>query len=221
MNVAFPTNRNNVKPMLRGITLMMMILFCLFATGAFQGVGSRQFTNFDGFANSRTGFNLFGAFFSLPVSDGCFSLCALEITVFCSVAFFTLLITFLLNFKLFAFGVSFCCGLALFCSIVTKISFAMRYFAFFCLAIFFYAFQVAYFAFIPMSILTVLILVKLRKWLCLLANSAGFRYGLLRHNQLLGSWLCSEPIAEPISVLGSLYNMANILHSQRKNNILR
>ena len=82
------TYRNYIKPMLFGITFVMVIFYCfMFAVMTVQGIWVRQFASCDGIINSPSSFNPYGiagsksflldpsvysAFFALLIFQYCF-----------------------------------------------------------------------------------------------------------------------------------------------------
>ncbi len=80
-------------------------------------------------------------------------------------------------------------------------------FTLFCLVIFIDPFQAAYFAIRTMSIFSFIVFVKLRKLFDLLAFRTKFCLNYLSHGLFLYKRLRLEPLAEPISVGGSLYSI--------------
>lgn len=184
------TNRNNIKPMLTGISLMVMILFCLFATRAFINMGWLHFTQGDRVAYSAAGLTF--------------------LAVFNIISFATLFVFF--RFQVFLAG-SFLRGLTFFTlpKSFTFLSFAI--FSHICKLIFLrlISFAVCFatiLTMIPKTIPRVLILVKFRKVLDYFAFRASFCYGLIRHGFFLHEKLCLEPLQAQY-LCGSLYYTTN------------
>ena len=188
------TNRNNIKPMLRFITEMMMIFMCrLFAKDAQQRIGRRQLALSDGIFNETTGFYSIRMTQSICF-DSFFTFFALCVAFLCSLSFFGLhMSSYFLPVKFSTFF-----GLQIGFLVGFLISFI-----FWSFVIFFNSLICAYFAICSKSIWSSTVLIELRS--DLFANSASFGYDCLRHNRLLDRRLCLEPNAGPIPVSGSLY----------------
>lgn len=99
-------------------------------------------------------------------------------------AFFSLFMAFLSCFAFFTLAITF-----------------VPCFSFFGLAIT----VLTYFAIRRTTIFLGAILVKFRQGFDFFAFGTSFGYDLLRHNQLLNSWLCLEPYARSVRVSGSIY----------------
>lgn len=189
------TNRNYVKPVFGGVPLVMMVLLGWFATGALQGIGTGQLTCCNGIID---GLNRFGStWVSGPILPYGFTIGGF----FC----LTLLIGLALgSLEPFAMvnPVSFFAFLA---GTIFMFGFTTNCFAFMGFGILLAFFQMALFAMIFITIVVSFRFVKFRKRFRFFASSAGFCYGLLRHNQFLTNWLCLELVARPILVPSSLY----------------
>jgi len=177
--MTFFTNRNYIKPMLRGITFVMMILRRLMTAGALQRACLRQFASYNGNHHSAA------SFYSFRV---------------------ILLIAFPANFALFALLIMLTGTLTSLFTFVGFVIIFSRCFAMFCLKILFRVLRFAQFAPISVSIFVAFVLAKFRQWLDLFAFRAAFCFNYLSHNQLLYSWLRLEPaLAGHVPAVGSLY----------------
>lgn len=182
------THRDYIKPMLLGIAFMVVVLFCLLGTiRALESIGAGQFAGLDSIFNGSFCFKPFGMF--LRISFKGFGLNGF--TILCPAVFFV--VFGLSHFTLFCFG-------ALLLGSPTCLL------AFFSFCVFGILFQITYFALISVAIAVSFCFVKFRNRFSLLARSAGFRYGCLRHNLLLTRRLCLEPNALPVRVSGLFYN---------------
>ncbi len=177
-DMAHLAQRNNVKVVFWGVTVMMVIS-CLFgAMSAFQGVGPGQLARFKGAVDSRVRFGFFWV----------------TVTVYLYV-FMSLVWMFFSETYLGGAGDV----LALF---ALSIVFTNR-FAVLALAIFCRIRSVAYLARMAMAIFPAAILAKFRnKWFDLLAMTTFLCYDLLRHVFLLIRKICLEPITAR-TVVGS------------------
>ncbi len=183
--MAFFTNGNNIKPILRGISFVMMILLCLLTASAFQSISSNQFARCNSVSNSITCFRAFWK------------------TI---IMFFGI---FRANFfALFAFAIIFNNNLTLFCAIVFCGGYSLTLFACFCLISLLVIFRLAYFACTLMPVFYCLVFMKFRERFNLFAFKTSFCYDLLRHNQFLTNWLCLEPLRSQ-SPCGLFYYTVN------------
>ncbi len=110
--MATSTNRNNIKPMFRFISVPMMILLCLVVTViALMEIRSEQFATFDSNTYCTYKFFIFRMAFLiafLVAIVGSSTFFSMLITLLSSFTFFALPIAFLINFELFAFRTKFC-----------------------------------------------------------------------------------------------------------------
>lgn len=172
-NMAFYTNRYNIKPMFGFVAFVMMILLCLYGTiMANQEFGRNQFANHNGITHSTSSFDSFGMVgtktnFTFPT---------------CYFAFFCLVVSFSRN-------------LTFYCFFITKFTSAMCCFALFCLVIFLIAFRLADFAITLIAVFLAAVFVEFRQWLGFFAFGTSFRYDGFRHNRFLYKRFCLEPIA--------------------------
>lgn len=182
MRMTLCTNRNNIKPMLREIAPVMILLGLCRTVKAFQRIGPGQLTSFDGQPYGNFCLRAFRMSNLKSFLSSNFDFSAL----------FALTITFKSSFALFGF-------------LITKTIFAMQCLTSFCLSILFYSFQAADFAISSISILVTSMLIKLSKWFCIFANSACFCFNWFSHNRLFTRRFWLEPRAPPVGVFGSLY----------------
>lgn len=194
--MTFNTNSNYIKPMLRGITFVMVILRGLFTTGTLQRSNWRQPTYINSYANGHPCFvsarmpllvppSVSLAFFAIIVSpSGNLTFCSLVISLLCSLTLFSVVVSRLACFAFFAFAV-----------------FSVNSLTLFSLVIFF----TASLATIIKSICFGFIAKKLRDRLNFFTSGTPFGYDLLRHDFLLIRKLRLEPNTGPIPVSGSFY----------------
>jgi len=198
--MAFSTNWNNIKPIFRKVTPMMILLCWMVSIMTKQGIRTRKLTNSDSLIYSFDGFHLIRI-------AGKKTFCCFSVHSF---AFLALVISLISCFALFALFITFYCCL-------------LRCFAFFSFLIFFNIFQEANFALIMQSIFSTSILVKFRNRFDLLAFRATFCLNCLRHYFLLYRKFCLEPVAVHTTAVGSFYyRMLNndvkyILFKEQKN----
>ena len=174
----------------RDIAILNSMVNCLIRLRSFwiflTVLSSAAFTFFALFV-PRMAYPLrFRKFFSVcfliaTASRSCFFRCSVTVTGLS--CFFAMGIVFDCFFALFALGIAFVC-----------------FFAFFALLIFFFTTITP----ISQSIFCARTFAKLVQWLCDLALTASLEYNLLRHDQLLTSWLCLEPMAVQPAI-GSIY----------------
>lgn len=183
-NITKATSRHYIKPMLRFVSVPVMVLRSLFvAIMAQQSVGVGQFAYLDSIFNNFTCFYSFRMLFSV-FTNGAIS---------GDFAFFTIFKTFSCNFTVFTF--------------VVKIA---NNFAFYCLAVFFYVFRMANLTFTSTSIFISFVFTKFRKWFELLAFKTLFCLNCLRHSLFpFQKGLCLEPVAAQTAV-GLLYYTGDI-----------
>lgn len=227
-SMTFLTNRNNIEPMFRFIAFVMVIKLCLRgAVMALKGIGSGQFAACNSIIHSvfcLAPFKMANGVIELSISNcnfvfiglpmafssgftlSCFLIFPLPFAIY-SLTFLCLSVTFI-YFMFYCF--------TFLCLSVAFICFTIYCLAFICLMIFSGVFQLAYFAFILITILITGCFIKSRKVLSFFANTAGFCYGFSSHFRLLNRRFWLEPIAEPISVLGSLYFISNQAKQQIK-----
>lgn len=178
--MTFYANRHNVEPILRGISLVMMIFFCLCgAVMALQGVRPEQFTSSDSITHSLTGLMAFG----MP------NLITANITKTSSLAFFSLLIVFLAGLAFFA---SFVTTTNRFAFFALEVAFSAN-FVFLCLLVLPVEVFLACFALVLIAIFFATVFTKFREMFGLLALVATFGYDWFRHGFLLFRKLCLEP----------------------------
>lgn len=181
--MTFCTGRNNVKPTFRLVTFVVVVMLCLGgAIMALQSVRAGQFARYNSIIHGISGFGVFRMSNTMVFITGSLS-----------------------SFTFLASSITFNRGFPFFCCSETSRMFATYFFAPLCLVIFFRISRTARFAFTEVSIFHPFINVKFRERLDFFAFGTSFGYDLLRHNQLLNSWLCSEPNTRPILVSGSLY----------------
>ena len=178
--VTFNTNRNNIEPMFWGITLVMVVVVCLFATRAFQFGKRFKFAINNSLSNRSACFysiRMIGFILACMFKLIHLALFALVEPFRASLAFFTLLITFLNSFAFF--------GASILLSCVVMARFTM------CITTIFASF----------------IYIVIRQWKILLTICAGLCYNLLRHGSFsFLKRLCLGPVADYTSVAGSFYN---------------
>lgn len=180
--MAFFTNRNNIKPELRGIALMVVIIYRLFVTGTFQAIRSREFPGSNGIFYSFTGLTFFWmSFFIVTVA------------------------TFPGNFAFYCLAIALLYYFAFFRCVISQPSFAMNFFTLFGLLIIGNALYITSLTTITITIWAIWSFVKFGKRFNLFAFGTLFCYDLLRHDFLLTRKLCLEPFARPILVFGSSY----------------
>ena len=177
--MAFYARRNNVKPVFRRIAFVMMVVFCLVATGTFHGTKAGQFASPHSMIDGFVGLCLLWVF--------------LYVILYCSImgfpAFFGFLIALTGGPAFFALVVALLGNLT---SLGLRIQFPTGI--------------MAGFALIMKSVFETFILRKFRNGFDFFAFRAAFRYDLLRHNVLsLKRMLCLEPNTRPILVSGSSY----------------
>ncbi len=207
------TNRNNIKPMLLGVTVPMMVLLRrLWAIMTESRIRSGQFAGFDCILYGDHSFTMIRMASVEPFVRG-LAFFALLIFLKCSTksgfAFGGLVISFLRDFKLFSEAVFFISffvnGPAFFGFIVTKYSFAMCYLAFFGFSIRLIVIASANLTFRLKPIFLRSIPGKFRNRFDFFASGTSFRYDLLRHGRLL---LISDYCLEPLQtqyLCGSSY----------------
>ena len=173
--MTFNTNRNNIKPILRGITFVVMVMFCLFwALRAFQSIRAKQIASSNSVINSIYGFDFFRiSTFSASISN--FILFAIIIVVFSTYSFFCFLVTLL-------------------CS-------PMLFFTFLALSVLLTTSP----AKDLVSIFLSTVFIELRQRFYLVALRTSFGYDLLRHNCFSIKQLCSGPVLGYIPTSGSFY----------------
>jgi len=202
--MTFCANRNYIETMFRGIAMPVMILLCLCgAVMALQGIRPRQSAGFDRIIDlfySFTSFrmaNLVEFYKSTTIS---FSFFAFSKTILNNFAFFTSGITFQMGFPLFGLISTVLSGPALFAFAGALVD-SFTFFSFLVLTLIYILARSA-----PrmMAVFIAKTFVKLRQRFALLALGAGLRYDFSSHNQLLNSWLRSEPVGSTILPIGSL-----------------
>jgi len=181
--MTFYTNRYNIKPMLRRIALVMVILLCLRGTiMALQGIGMGQFTSSNSIIYNVHGFSMIWIM----------SMKTLVRFTLRKFTFFAMGIMFSGNFAFFTLPIFSLCNL---------IAFELLVF----FLILFLLLTATKFADITMSIMHFWMFMKFGYAFCFFANSAGFKYDLLSHNRLINRRLRLEPVSGYIPVSGSSY----------------
>lgn len=185
-------NRNHIEPKLRGIAVVMMILFCLCrAVMALQGIRPGQSAISDSIIHSiycPQMFRMANVKFIQIINSSFSTLFAFVVAFYYNLAFLALGIAFLNGFVRFALTVTFFGGLA-----------------FFAFSITFFRSALADFAISLMTIFGFRMFVELRDWFDFFASAASFRYDLLRHFRFSNKRLCLEPVAGHTPAVGSLY----------------
>lgn len=109
--MTFNTNKNNIKPVLRGVA-GVMVFFCLFAAGALQRIRAGQFACLDSVCYDALGFPAWItslrclAVFTLPIAFvASFTFFSLTVTLAGRSGFFTLVIALYRNFALLSLSV--------------------------------------------------------------------------------------------------------------------
>ena len=199
------TQRDNIKPVLAGITGMMVMLR-LFTAGALQVVGMGQFTAF----NSTLYGSLGGIF-----NEVCFSVFflsyltsfAIAVSFACSFIFIAFLITFLPNFVFICLAMFFktCFNTKWIFFIISPYSVPTCLFTIFCLRAFFKTL----FTLIAVIIFASWTYRKIRDILYLFANKTSFCYDLLRHGFLQHRKLCLRAGRRLRPAVGSFHNTTN------------
>ena len=192
------TNRNNVKPMLMKITPVVVFLCLIGTVVALQGIDLRQLASRYSIVHSTlclTSSRMTNAVSFLADSINGFAFLASSIMLKSNFILLLLAVLLEINFAFITLTVAFKSG-----------------FTTFCLAICFAVFQVAKFTLSVMSIFTIWMFIKICKWFCLFANPAGFCFNWFRHNQLLSSWYCLEPLQTQY-LCGLLY------YTERENDV--
>jgi len=100
------TNRNNIEPMLRFVTLVMVIVRRLFTTRTLQRIWSRQSIFFYRSIDNLTSFNALGITNSI-CKNSRFTFFAVCIAFLASLAFLALVIAFVRSLAFFALAVLF------------------------------------------------------------------------------------------------------------------
>ena len=208
--MTFFADRNNIKPMFRGIALVVVIYLCLCgAIMTLQGINWRQFASLNGVFYSILCLTSFGmanlkakcffsinnfTLFTLTISLlRCFTFLALSIAFLISSAFLTLLMTFVCSSAFFSLIIASPCGFAFFALVILfATNFTIRPIAVFCSTVF----------------------IKFRQRFDFFAFGTSFRYDFGSHNRLLYRRLRLEPVAVYTTAVGSLYNMTTIQLSQ-------
>ncbi len=183
--MAFFTSRYNVKPVVRGIAFVVMVILCLCgAVMALQGIGLGEYTKLNSMGYSRFSFNFFGMsnMVSLCVPNmSCSAFFALVISFLSSLAILLLTVSFPAITSgystLFALTILLLCKFATFALSITP----QGSLAFICLSILLLESIFANFAIIAVSIGSVNAFVKLAKRFCLFANVAGFCFNWFSH----------------------------------------
>ena len=133
-----PANRNNIEPMFFGVTIVVVILFCLFGTTrTFQRCRRWYFASINSISNGRCSKSLIGVTQAIPF---CFQM-------FICLEFVCLTIQFFGNFTFFALPITF------FAQLCGK-------FTFFCLVIMLLVLSIAFFAIILKAIFADVMFVK-------------------------------------------------------------
>jgi len=178
--MAIYANGDNVKPVLRCVAKMMMVLFCLFTARALQRIRAGQFASFNSVSQSITSLTIFRMAKKV----------ALRVAITGGFALWAMLVTLFYNFAVWTLSVMFCSRLAFFCIIFV---------------ILFDTFQVANFAIILAFIFCSVVLIKLRERFRLFAHSTGFHYNFSSHFRLLNRRFWLEPVAGHAPAVGSSY----------------
>lgn len=192
--MAFSTNRNDIKPMLRLIAMPVMILL-----RRFRAINTEQRMNFRQFASIHSViYNIF-RFPTFRMTN--------TKTLIYSFAFLSLTIALITCFTFFCFE-------------ITSNSLTIAFSAPLSLTIFFYSFTIADLTISSMVIFPCSIFVKFRNRLDLLANGTSFRYDLFRHcfSPIKKSY-CLEPVAGHVPAVGSSYSTClfiNVNNKKRK-----
>ncbi len=184
--MAFFTSRYNVKPVVRGIAFVVMVILCLCgAVVAQQSVDPGQFSGSDSMSHSTFSLNSFGMggfVFFMALKTPCLTSLALVISSLSSYTIFALLVKFLDGLTFFA------------------------------LAVLPLAVAIAYSTTKPKTIFPIIVFVKFRECFNFVAFGACFMYSLFSHFRLLIRRFWSEPYARPVRVSGSLYCIDSETH---------
>ena len=187
--MALYTNRQDIKPMLFGITFMMMIMLGWFTARTLQRIDGWQLTVFNGYQHSCTSFDSFRVI--------------LLIAFFGGLTFITLVMTFTSNLTSFALFVVLSSGPTL----LTLFVVLLIGFVFFAFSIL----QTTFFATRLMAVFFDSVFAELGNCFSFLASRASFRYDFGRHLLLLIRSKCSGLVAPPVGVSSSLYCTAILL----------
>lgn len=175
--MTFSADRDNIKPMFFSIAFVVMVVMSLISTSTTQGFNTRQNT----------------------VSNGC------KYLVACFCPFWVILfVVFSCSLSFLALSVPFLKSFIFLCFAVTTHSFAMNLFASFRFSVFLTPLSITYFTLVVVAITISRGFVKLKDWFILLASTAGFCYGCLRHGFLLTRKSCLGPVTAH-TVVGSCY----------------
>lgn len=176
------TNRNNIKVVFWFIAFVMVVVFCLLATGTLQSIRMGQFA-----ASNSNNYSVscLSAFWkTIVIFD-----ISLSLAIF---AYLALLIS--LNGNSSSFSLVIFCG-----------RLYVAFSALFSLLVCFVAPITANLALITISIFSTMVFGKFRNRFDLLASTTSFGYDLLSHFRLLNRRFWLEPYARPVRVSGSLY----------------
>lgn len=214
------TNRNNIQPVLRFITVVVMVLLCLCgAVMTSQSVGAGQFATFNSIIYSICCLSVFRmdnfvslsgnlSFFALTIFMSAFVLH--RFTFFCSkispnnlktdcFTFFGLTITLIGSFAFFALPITHFGCFAFFCFLILFNSCKSGSFMFLIVDTY------TKFALVLQTILCGVVFRKFRNQFDLLAMRAAFCLNVFRHSLFPYKRFMLEPYARPMRAFGLFY----------------